>query len=256
MFSFQDGLFEIETLPFDQLAKGGSLAALFVGELSFEAALIENGVDRVVRRTARAAFKGKVRGEKTRQFLEVTRRDRALHAAQSVQIRRARRFLDQTIEPCGGGFRVRLAVGRQALEDAFRVIGSRTESRDLEDIVTAEDNLAAADAILEVVRGLTSNPDIRLIASLACGRKTMSAFMALAMTLVGRPEDRLCHVLVNAPFDSPWLHPKFYFPTHPPTQHKLRDRSGKTVEVISGAKARIELAEAPFVPLAKLFEKE
>lgn len=151
--------------------------------------------------------------------------------------------------------------------DSIRVISSRAHpQRDLDDIVTAADNLAAADAILETVRGLTSNPDVRLIASLAGGRKTMSAFMALALTLVGRPEDRLCHVLVNAPFDAAGLLPKFYFPTHPPTQHELRDRSGcgqnhlgkggKAVEIISSVQARIELADVPFVPLAKLFEKD
>ena len=184
------------------------------------------------------------------------------HRVIAITTTRGRERLKAELLESGIWNKLRKEVGAKKGEllfgasDSIRVIGSRTESCDLEDIVTAEDNLAAADAILETVRGLTSNPDIRLIASLAGGRKTMSTFMALALTLVGRPEDRLCHVLVNPPFDSPWLRPKFYFPIRSSIRHELKDQSGKTVEIVSSAKARIELAEVPFVPLAKLFERD
>ncbi len=140
--------------------------------------------------------------------------------------------------------------------DSIRVIGSRREARDLADIVSAEDHFAAADAILETVRGFTANPETRVVASLAGGRKTMGAFMALALTLVGRPEDRLCHVLVNAPFDSPRLTPRFFYPPRKARVYALTDPRDAKARRISSRQARIALAEVPFVPLARLFERD
>ena len=102
-------------------------------------------------------------------------------------------------------------------------------SRELEDIRTPEDNQAAADLVLDEVRRITFNDDTRLVASLAGGRKTMGALLYAALSLLGRPQDRLTHVLVNEPFDDPRLAPRFYFPLVNPVPHQLTDRSGKVV---------------------------
>ncbi len=69
----------------------------------------------------------------------------------------------------------------------------------LDDIVTADDNAAVADAIMHHIRAFTSDPDCALHASVAGGRKTMSVALALAMSLFGRPQDALSHVLVSPP---------------------------------------------------------
>jgi CRISPR-associated protein (TIGR02584 family) len=111
-------------------------------------------------------------------------------------------------------------------------------SRELDDIRTPADNEAAADFLLEQLRPFTENPDIRLVCSLAGGRKTMGALLYACVSLIGREDDRLTHVLVNEPFDDPRHQPRFYFPTS-------RDRA-----------ARIELADVPFVPLRNLFPRE
>jgi len=73
-------------------------------------------------------------------------------------------------------------------------------TRELADLRTPADNEAAADFLLEQVRAIVENPDTRLIASLAGGRKTMGALLYACLTLVGRETDRLTHVLVNEPF--------------------------------------------------------
>ncbi len=122
-------------------------------------------------------------------------------------------------------------------------------SRELDDLRTAADNRAAADFILEQLRGLTENPDARIIASLAGGRKTMGALLVSCMTLIGRETDRLTHVLVNEPFDTR-LEPGFFFPGQ--LAHKLKKFDGKTVSV---ADAVIELADVPFVPLRNRFKE-
>jgi len=114
----------------------------------------------------------------------------------------------------------------------------RNRTIELEDIRTPAENAAVADFILEKLRAFTDNPETRIIASIAGGRKTMGALLYACMTLVGRETDRLTHVLVNDPYDNPGLSPKFYFPLK---------------SMLTKVKPAIELAEVPFVPLRNKF---
>jgi len=118
----------------------------------------------------------------------------------------------------------------------------------LSDIRTAADNEAVADCILEFVRSIVESPDTRLIASIAGGRKTVGTLLYACMTLVGREDDRLTHVLVNEPFDDARLSPRFYFPEQPSAE--LTTPDNKTVRA---PEAHIDLADVPFVPLRNLF---
>jgi hypothetical protein len=129
----------------------------------------------------------------------------------------------------------------------FTRADARGRSIELEDIRAPADNEAAADFLLDALRPFTENEDVRLICSIAGGRKTMGALLYGCLSLIGRETDRLTHVLVNEPFDDPRLHPRFYFPTD--------DAHGAPLE-FRGTSARIELADVPFVPLRKLFPRE
>ena len=126
-------------------------------------------------------------------------------------------------------------------------------SRPLEDIRTPRDNEAVAEYILEEVRRVAENPDVRLVASLAGGRKTMGALLYAALTLLGRETDRLTHVLVNEPFEDPRLQPRFYFPAPNPVLHRAPSTANRASGEHSSADARIELADVPFVPLRNRF---
>ncbi len=117
----------------------------------------------------------------------------------------------------------------------------------LDDVCDREDNLAAAQFILKLVRNHTDAKDRRLIASLAGGRKTMSALLHAAVSHLGRPHDRLTHILVNEPFDTR-LEPGFFFPTQP--AQTLTGGGGKTVRA---SDAQLELADVPFAPLRVRF---
>lgn len=71
----------------------------------------------------------------------------------------------------------------------------------------------------------------------------MGFYLGYAITLLGRPQDSLSHVLVSAPFES---HPGFYYPTQesqviftPPPDSRPLDTS----------RAEIWVAEIPFVRL-------
>jgi len=111
----------------------------------------------------------------------------------------------------------------------------------LADIRTPEDNTRAADTLLNHVRRLCSDSDAALHVSIAGGRKTMGFFLGYALSLFGRQQDRLSHVLVSDPFESLT---DFYYP--PLVPRVLHTREGRPVHT---ADARIMLAEIPFVRL-------
>jgi CRISPR-associated protein (TIGR02584 family) len=113
----------------------------------------------------------------------------------------------------------------------------------LQDIETAEDCAAVADLLIEVLRPLADDPDCAVHASIAGGRKSMGFYLGYAMSLLGRPQDRLSHVLVNAPFE--W-HPDFFFPPAQPRQLGLAGGA-----VVSTEQARVVLAPITFVRLSQ-----
>ncbi|ACV35497.1 CRISPR-associated ring nuclease Csm6 [Accumulibacter sp.] len=115
------------------------------------------------------------------------------------------------------------------------------DGRPLEDIRSPEDNRRAADGITGIIRGFTADPDCALHVSIAGGRKTMGFFLGYALSLYGRPQDKLSHVLVSEPFEASL---GFYYPT--PTSRVLEMPGGRLVD---SAKAQVTLAELPFVSL-------
>jgi hypothetical protein len=116
----------------------------------------------------------------------------------------------------------------------------------LADIRSGEDNESAADQIAELVRGFTADAEAALHVSITGGRKTTGFCAGYALSLFGRPQDSMSHVLVSAPFES---HPEFYYPTRgsriiytpPPDSLPLDTRT-----------AEVTLAEIPFVRLRRL----
>ena len=113
--------------------------------------------------------------------------------------------------------------------------------RGMDDIRSMDDNRAAADFITARVRDFSSDPDCALHVSIAGGRKTMGFYLGYALSLYGRPQDRLSHVLVSEPFENSI---DFFYPT--PYSRVLQTRDGKLADT---AMAQVTLAEIPFVSL-------
>lgn len=115
------------------------------------------------------------------------------------------------------------------------------EGRLLRDIRSVADNEAIADAITAKVRELTADPDCAIHASIAGGRKTMGFYLGYALSLFGRPQDRLSHVLVSSPFES---NQDFFYPT-------LQERVIYTADrqPLDASDATVMLADIPFVRL-------
>ena len=118
---------------------------------------------------------------------------------------------------------------------------SDADGHPLDDIRTPADNEKLADLITATVRELTADDNAALHASIAGGRKTMGFYLGYALSLFGRPQDRLSHVLVSEPFESCW---DFFYPT--PYSKVITTRDNKLVDTRD---ARISLAEIPFVRL-------
>ena len=117
------------------------------------------------------------------------------------------------------------------------------DEQPLSDIRSAADNIGAADTITEILRNLTIDDDAALHVSIAGGRKTMGFYLGYALSLYGRRQDSLSHVLVNHPFES---HSQFFYPTResniihtPPPANRPCDTRD----------AVVTLADIPFVRL-------
>ena len=117
------------------------------------------------------------------------------------------------------------------------------DGRPLDDIRGVADNEAIADAITNQVRKLTADPDGAIHASIAGGRKTMGFYLGYALSLFGRPQDRLSHVLVSSPFES---NPNFFYPA--PVERVIF-ATGPDQRPLDASSATVMLADIPFVRL-------
>ena len=118
----------------------------------------------------------------------------------------------------------------------------------LEDIRTREDNEDMAKTVMQTVYELTFNEKTRVFASIAGGRKTMSAYLALAMQLFAREQDQLMHVLVWPPeIESDR---NFFYP--PKETKTIVTSKGQEVPVKD---IRVELARIPIIRLRNAIQE-
>ena len=116
------------------------------------------------------------------------------------------------------------------------------EGKKLADIRTPEENNLAADMIVNFIRKLCADENTELHVSIAGGRKSMGFYIGYALSLFGRPQDKLSHVLVEEAFEQ---NREFFYP--PKTKTTLNtDRYGMK----DAAQAQVMLAEIPFVRMS------
>ena len=107
------------------------------------------------------------------------------------------------------------------------------------------DQQSIADSIIRLVTRFTSDPECRIHASIAGGRKSMAFYMGCAMSMYGREQDTLSHVFVSEQFE---FSEHFYFPT-------LHDNFiAKNNEVLNTKDAEVVLAEIPFVRMRNMID--
>lgn len=116
---------------------------------------------------------------------------------------------------------------------------------DLDDIRTNADNESVANQIVALIRVFTQSENTQLHVSIAGGRKTMGYYAGYALSMFGRDQDRLSHVLVSEDFEG---HPQFFYPT--PQSQLIRTQDG--ADLLDCREAKIELAYLPFLAMRSI----
>ncbi len=141
--------------------------------------------------------------------------------------------------------------GEIALDEKDIILLKRDNEAILDD-VRETDDYDSMSALFDVVKQYTDDPKTRVTATVAGGRKTMSAMMALALQLYGREHDELIHILApdeKMKFGSTW-----YFPDDPADPEQKLEVSHFPILRI-GRYLGAELRLPPNVLLNKLQEK-
>lgn len=112
----------------------------------------------------------------------------------------------------------------------------------LSDLRTPKDNETAANVICAKIREFTQDNTINLHVSIAGGRKTMGFYAGYALSLYGRAQDSMSHVLVEERYE---LARDFFYPT-PNDDVYVTNRDG--IE-LKAKDAQVWLANIPFVRL-------
>ncbi|MCG9059804.1 CRISPR-associated ring nuclease Csm6 [Laribacter hongkongensis] len=117
----------------------------------------------------------------------------------------------------------------------------------LADIRGLEESACVADQVARVVWELTQDDATELHASIAGGRKSMGFLLGYSMSLYGRPQDRLSHVLVTPAFES--CNDFFYRPLASTIVH------GRDNKPLDTDQAEVMLAEIPILHLRQKIPK-
>ena len=125
-------------------------------------------------------------------------------------------------------------------ESCINII-TNERGQNLPDIRTPEENEHAANSIVQLVGNLCQDEEMQLHVSIAGGRKTMGFFMGYALSLYGREQDSLSHVLVDSQYESL---ASFYYPK--PYPHLINKNDGTQIDAKDG---KVMLAEIPWVRL-------
>lgn len=121
---------------------------------------------------------------------------------------------------------------------------------EIDDLRTGDDNLRAADFMLGELRKYTEDNGTELHVSIAGGRKTMSALLFSCMSLLGREQDKVYHVLLPPALEG-GVTPTFYYPKHGATY--TARFSGKKYKAKD---LQCELFEVPFVRMRGWYQEK
>lgn len=134
-------------------------------------------------------------------------------------------------------------IANLRLEENFLHCFTDQEGNELEDLRTPEENEFAANLICEKIRHFSSDEKVSLHVSIAGGRKTMGFYAGYALSLYGRAQDRMSHVLIDEKFEKGI---NFYYPSKNENDFII-DRENKTIGLSKDA--QVWLAQIPFVRL-------
>ncbi|WP_044413325.1 CRISPR-associated ring nuclease Csm6 [Thiomicrospira microaerophila] len=122
------------------------------------------------------------------------------------------------------------------------------QGQPIDDIRTPEENNAVANQISKHIRQFSADDNCALHVSIAGGRKTMGFYAGYALSMFGREQDRLSHVLVEPQFEG---HPNFFYPTPYSSIIRTRDQQ----DIMDVRDAKVDLAYLPIVRLRHALDR-
>ena len=121
---------------------------------------------------------------------------------------------------------------------------------EIDDLRTGDDNLRAADFMLGELRKYTDDNGTELHVSIAGGRKTMSALLFSCMSLLGREQDKVYHVLLPPALEG-GVTPTFFYPKRGTTYTaRVTGKKYKSKDL------QCELFEVPFVRMRGWYQEK
>lgn len=135
--------------------------------------------------------------------------------------------------------------GVEFSEDFIHLI-QNSEGQALSDIKNVEDNDYAANMIVHFIHDLCKDPENEIHVSLAGGRKSMGFYIGYALSLFGRAQDSMSHVLVSHPYE---FARDFFFPTKDSCEIEAAwwESDVRQVLKVDSKDAEIWLSDIPFV---------
>lgn len=140
--------------------------------------------------------------------------------------------------------------GKLVFGDTSIRIMPDASGNEIVDLRTGADNLRAADFMLGELRKYTEDTETTILCSIAGGRKTMSALLFSCMTLLGREQDKVYHVLLPPELEQ-GVEPPFFFPE--PGKTYTAKATGKKYKAI---KVQSEVFEVPFVRMRGWYQEK
>lgn len=116
------------------------------------------------------------------------------------------------------------------------------DGEEIEDLKNLDDNELAANETCRLIKLFTDEENSSVHVSIAGGRKTMGFYAGYALSLYGRAQDSMSHILVSEEFE---FATNFYYPT--PYEHYVGKYNSQ--EHLNAQHAKVFLANIPFVRL-------
>ena len=150
------------------------------------------------------------------------------------------------------------SLAREGIDIEGKLIFGETSIRsipdvrgnEIDDLRTGDDNLRAADFMLGELRKYTEDNGTELHVSIAGGRKTMSALLFSCMSLLGREQDKVYHILLPPAIEC-GVTPTFYYPKRGTTYTaRVTGKKYKAKDL------QCELFEVPFVRMRGWYQEK
>ena len=145
---------------------------------------------------------------------------------------------------------------------------TRKDGSELNDILSTADSEEVADDIFNLIKEKCLIEDVdnkikqSLHVSIAGGRKTMGFYAGYSLSLVGRANEKLSHVLIESEYKDgtePSIfenNPSFYFPKQIRTVKITDPKTKEVIKEVSANKAKLALTEIPIVKIRSILPED